>query len=194
MTAITDHLLRTLASVPTQHRVLDLSCGTGEHAALIARLGFDVYACAASERDVARARAQVAAVLDDDEAPRRVTRARPEALGFPDAYFDWVVARGSLDDASSEAVLHERLAEARRVLKPGGWLYVVVPAVPEPGALDAEASAFAADSGPAFAFTPSTLDALLEAVAFAVAEDAVVEADLGRVRGIYRRVDAGTPV
>lgn len=167
-----DHLLRTLAAVPPATRVVDLACGQGERAAMLARLGLDVWACAEHDADVSAARAALAAVVGADEARRRVTPARPDALGYPDAYAGWAVLHA---EALTPAALHAALEEARRVLEPGGWLVLAVAAAPD-----------AADG----------LDVLAAGAALAVAEPPAPETVAGApwLRAIYRRVDPGTPV
>ena len=42
-------MLRTMAAVSVESRVLDLECGDGDHTVSLLRLGFDVYACGRSE-------------------------------------------------------------------------------------------------------------------------------------------------
>ena len=169
-----ESLLRTLAAVPPTSRVLDLGCRSGRHTEALVRLGFDVHACAPADADVQATREALRALIGD-EANRRVTRARPEALGYPDAFFDWIVADGAFD-ADHAGPRPEPVEEARRVLRPGGWLWV---------AADARALGDAA---------ASALTALFEAAGFALAERPFVEEQKGYpvVRAIYRRVDAGT--
>ena len=171
------HVLRTLAAVPVRSRVLDLGCGDGRHAEPIVRLGFDVYACDPDEAALADARARVADVIGEEEAAQRVTPARAAALGYPDDFFDWVVAHGTYDTAESAAELKEMLAETRRVLKPGGWVV----------------AAFRIErAGPDL--TPDTLTKLFAEAGLALAEDPAEDDDGEPVlRGIYRKVDPTTP-
>jgi len=115
--APSDHLLRTLEAVPPGVRVVDPACGTGRHLDPLAQLGFDVWGSAANEDDVEVARQRLSETLGLDEATRRVTRGNPDALGYPDAWADWVVLAGTGD-------LGGALAEAARVLKPGAWVWV----------------------------------------------------------------------
>jgi SAM-dependent methyltransferase len=171
------HVLRTLAAVPVRSRVLDLGCGGGRHAEPIVRLGFDAYACDPDETALADARARVADVIGEEEAAQRVTPARAAALGYPDDFFDWVVAHGTYDSAESAAELKEMLAETRRVLKPGGWVI----------------AAFRRElAGPDL--TPDTLTKLFAEAGLALAEDPAEDDDGEPVlRGIYRNVDPTTP-
>lgn len=154
------HLLRTLAAVAPGTRVVEMACGAGAHTEALVRLGFDVWACSARADHVAVTRARLAGLVDDAEA--RVTPAAPTALGYPDAFAGWVVATG-LD----AAVLPAGVAEAARVLAPGGWLWIEV--------LAADGSALA--------------DAAREA-GLAVAEGGAAEAARGTIRAIYRRPGA----
>ena len=167
-----DHLLRTLAAVPPGSRVLDLGA---THAGALAGLGFDVYATATAELDIPRG--AVAAVLGAEEAARRVTAAEPAALGYPDAFADWVVALGAYDGAPSMAALLDALAETRRVLRPGGWVFARASA-----ALFGEAA------------PPAALSAAFALAGFALAEAPVREGDgaAATFRGIYRHVGEGT--
>lgn len=112
-----DHLLRTLAAVPPATRVVDVACGSGRHLDPLARLGFDVWGSAEDADDVKAARRRLADTLGQEESARRVTRGAPDALGYPDAWADWMVLAGIAD-------LGVALTEAVRVLKPGAWVWV----------------------------------------------------------------------
>ena len=172
-----DHLLRTLAAVSPASRMLDLGCGAGRHTVPLVALGFEVYACDENVTSVEVTRRAVAAMLGNEAAGSRVTRARPSALGYPDAFFDWVVAYGAYDQARDETALLDMLAETHRVLKPGGWVAVVL----SRDRLGDDASAEA-------------LNTLMARAGLALAESPVEEGDGGTrwLRGIYRRVEAGT--
>lgn len=112
-------LLRTFAAVPPGARVVDLACDTGRHLDPLARLGFDVWGTESDPAAVDAARHALATVLGDAEARRRVTPGRPDALGYPDAWADWAVFVARRDHALAAV-----LAEAARVLTPGGWVWV----------------------------------------------------------------------
>lgn len=175
---LSTHLLRTLAAVPVESRILDLGCGQGYHAEALARLGFDLYACEQDEDAVEVARHRVAGVFGEDEVEQRVITARPGALGYADDFFDWVVAHGTYDAAESAADLKDMLAETRRVLKNGGWVFVAFRR---------------ALAGPDL--TPETLVKLFAEAGLALAEDPAEDDDGEPVlRAIFRKVDATTPL
>lgn len=190
-----DHLLRTFASVPYGNRVLDLNCGEGQHTVPLAQLGFDVYACDPAETAVAIARRRVAEVVGEEEAMRRVTQAYPDALGYPDTYFDWIVAYDAFEHLHARAALVDTLAEARRVLKDGGWIYLTVPAVPDGVQPASTPTGYAGDSGLTLRFTPRTLGEILDEAGFAEAQEPRAFEQDARpyLQAIYRRVDATTP-
>lgn len=189
-----DHLLRTFAAVPIESRVLDVGCWIGARTEALVQLGFDVFASDASPENVDDVRARIAVHVGEEEAHRRVSRAGVEALGYPDEFFDWVVAYGSLARLESREALLDGLSELRRVLRSGGWLYVAVPAVPEPDE-PIPARGYAGDSGMKPTFSARTLDALMKDANFAVAQQPAVESANGHriLQAIYRRVQEGTP-
>ena len=164
-----DALLRQLAAVPPGSRVLDAACAAGHHTAPIAALGFDVWACDPNAENVAAVRRQLDDTLGEGEGERRVAQAAPDALGYPDAFADWVVV-SALTGTSPDLV--EALREARRVLAPGGWLWIEL-------AADVAAS-------------PEALRALALVADLAEAETPVLDADRGTVRGTFRRVEGET--
>ena len=172
-----DHLLRILAREATAGCVLDLGCADGRHTEPLARLGFDLYACDAV--DVEAARKRLAEVWGEEEATRRITPAKPAALGYPDEFFDWVVAHGAYDEATNAVDLTDALEETRRVLKTGGWIYVAM----RRRTVGEEA-------------TSEALTRLFDEAGFVPAEPAEEAAENGErlLRGIFRKVDAGTPL
>jgi ubiquinone/menaquinone biosynthesis C-methylase UbiE len=100
-------------------RVLELGCGTGNLQRALAdhtrALGLD-----ASAQMLSLARARLAR----DDQPIRLVRAFAQALPFPPASFDTLVATFPSEYIADLATL----AEARRVLRPGGRLVVVLAA------------------------------------------------------------------
>lgn len=109
-----DALLRTLAAVAPGSRIVVLGLADEALPADLARLGFDVWASGPTH--VEASRAAMAEVVAD--ASDRITSARLDALGYPDAYADWVVVPALTPG--------ESLAEARRVLRDGGWIWLAL--------------------------------------------------------------------
>lgn len=166
MTKPSDHLLRTFAAVPPTTKVLDAGCGDGRHLVPLAHLGFDVYGC---DTDRQALDAAAARLESEGLTGSRVHLSQQDAarLAFSDDTFGWVVACGLLD-GYSEAERMALLSELRRVLAPGGWLYVT-------------AQAEAASLAEWFA-----------RAGFAVAEAARPDEAPGTTRAIFRRVEADT--
>src|SRR5215472_7989007 len=102
-------------------RVLDLGCGVGRHALLLAEHGFDVEAIDGSPAGLAVVRETAAA----RGLPVSLHQGLADALPFPDAGFDYVLAwnvihHGTLGDPA------RRLGEIWRVLRPAGLLQATV--------------------------------------------------------------------
>jgi SAM-dependent methyltransferase len=106
-----------LAGLPQGSRILDGGCGLGEWTIFLAQQGFDTTGVDISETIVDRlqrwcpGRAFVRADL----------RRTDFETGAFDAYFSW----GAFEHF--ENGLGECLAEAHRLVRPGGWLFVSVP-------------------------------------------------------------------
>ena len=173
-----DHLLRTFAAVPHNNRVLNLCCDG--HTAPLRHLGFEVHACDTELGKVVAARTELGDQVEEAQTDQQIIHvARRQALGYPDAFFDWIIAFDVFeDDVPKEEVL-AILSEARRVLKPGGWIYIAHTSEED-----------------AAEVTPEIMQAMLAAANFAVAEAPTVSQEAGCrvVRGIFRRVEADTPL
>jgi ubiquinone/menaquinone biosynthesis C-methylase UbiE len=94
---------------------LDIGCGEGHNTRLVAGRGARVSAIDISETFIQYAK------QEEDRAPQRIDYQVASAVDLPfgDAFFDFAVAFMSLMDVpETERVL----AEARRVLRPGGFL------------------------------------------------------------------------
>src|SRR5215472_4123887 len=115
-----------VAMLPELHargarRVLDLGCGVGRHALLLAEHGFDVEAIDGSLAGLSVVRETAAA----RDLPVSLHQGLADALPFPDAGFDYVLSwnvihHGTLGD------LGRRLGEIWRVLRPAGLLQATV--------------------------------------------------------------------
>src|SRR3984893_6636047 len=95
-------------------RVLDLGCGVGRHALLLAEHGFDVEAVDGAAAGIAFARREAQA----RNLTLSLRQGEADALPFADASFDYVLSwnviyHGTMGDVG------RRLAEIWRVLKPG---------------------------------------------------------------------------
>jgi SAM-dependent methyltransferase len=145
--------------------VLDLGCGTGRVAEMAAMRGARVTAIDLSPAMAARARARP--VL----AGARVAVMDAQALELPDRSFDAVAAAFSLMFCPRP---ERALAEARRVLRPGGRLVAAVWGLPEECetvSVGRAALAFATEPPPALPPAhslgdPGALAALLEDAGF----------------------------
>jgi len=181
--APSDHLLRTLAAVPVASQMLDLGCGHGRHTEALLRLGFPVHACDPRPEAVEATRARIADLIEADSAETVVQVTPLDALDDPDATFDWVVADRAEAYVGGDEDLGGLLAACRRLLKPGGWLYLTLPAAPEEGA------------APASAFTLEALEHHRQGADLAEADEPARIEDGGtpRLRALYRRVDPQTP-
>jgi len=104
---------RELADLPPGH-ALDVGCGSGGNSDVLRRLGWDVTALDMSEEALRAARRR----------GLRVLRADARTLPFRDGEFDLVLSTDAWEHVEED----ERVAaEAHRVLRPGGTLFVAVP-------------------------------------------------------------------
>jgi SAM-dependent methyltransferase len=178
-----DHLLRTLAAVPPSSAILDFGCGRGRHTEPLLRLGFPVHACDPRPEAVAATRERVASLLEEGDVETIVQVTPLDAVEYPDATFDWVVADPGETYVATKDDLKTLLAEARRVLKPGGWLYLTLPASPDArmngtGFSIEIVESFRRDANLAEASAPTRIEA---------------DAEAPRLRAIYRCVEPQTP-
>jgi len=182
-----NHLLRTLAAVPVSSEILDLGCGRGRHTEALLRLGFPVHACDPRPSAVETTRGAIDELLEQGDVETVVQVAALDAMDYPDATFDWVVAAEAETYVSDETDLRLLFEESRRLLKPGGWLYVTLPMRQKEGDADGE--------DVASRFSEEALEAQRDAADLAVASapSEVDEADVPRLRAIYRRVEPHTP-
>ena len=109
-----DHVFRTCA-LPQGARVLDAGVRAGGGAAAFRGAGLRCDGVTLNAADVEACQRQGYRVLEMDQS----------FLDFPDEQFDLVWCRHCLEHSIFP---YFTLHEFRRVLKPGGWLYVEVPA------------------------------------------------------------------
>jgi len=114
--AILDATMAGLGLDPARARVLDVGCGTGGSAPVLARWG----------RVVALDRRQQSFALAMDRPYAHRVVGEADRLPFADGAFDAVVALDILEHLDDDAA---GAREIRRVLKPGGAAVVFVPAL-----------------------------------------------------------------
>ncbi|MFP4537666.1 MAG: class I SAM-dependent methyltransferase [Dichotomicrobium sp.] len=113
--ALEQGLVLDLIGPPDGRRILDVGCGDGVLATMLARRGAQVFGVDASPRMIAAARRRGRV----EGAKARFAVARAERLPFASECFDSVVAVTVLCFIADPAAA---LAEMARVLKPGGRL------------------------------------------------------------------------
>ncbi|HCR49100.1 MAG TPA: class I SAM-dependent methyltransferase [Rhodothermales bacterium] len=112
------HLLRTLAAVPPDIPVLDLSPDQRSLYVPLVQLGFRVTCIRNKPLTVAE--------------PTSITwiSMTPEGvLPISAQTFEWVIAHRSFDLLRTEAQCRSWVNECHRVLRDGGWMYLCVPAI-----------------------------------------------------------------
>jgi len=102
-------------------RVLEIGLGYGTVAELLARAGADYHGIDIADGPVAMARARLTRV--PGARPEQVQQGSALELPFADTSFDRVVSIGCLHHTGD---LARAIAEARRVLRPGGELLIML--------------------------------------------------------------------
>jgi tellurite methyltransferase len=103
-------------------RIIDAGCGNGRNLAYLLRSGYDVAGCDRDHRAVEAVRALASRLAPD--LPGGNFRVEPiEAMSFPDACADVVLASAVLHFAADDAQFEAMVNELWRVLKPGGMLF-----------------------------------------------------------------------
>lgn len=106
-----------LARMPRGGRILDAGCGLGEWTVMFAQQGFDAVGLDLSEPVVEKLKARFPA--------HQFVRGDIRQTGFEAESFDACLSWGAFEHF--ESGLGGCLAEARRILRPGGWLFISVP-------------------------------------------------------------------
>ncbi len=105
----------------TSGRVLEVGCGSGQMQLDLARRGYEMYGL-----DIAAGMVQATRKLLRENLPNykpRLLVGDIEALGFPDNFFDLVLAAGVIEYLRSDK---KSFREFSRVLKPGGMIILSV--------------------------------------------------------------------
>lgn len=119
-----DHRLEPLVgryANPSTSRVLDLGCAGGRNTFFLAERGFDVWAIDSSHAMIEHTRERLARILSPEQVRERVILGPMDDLSrFPNGYFVLIVALGIFHNATSWSEWERSIAEAVRVLAPGG--------------------------------------------------------------------------
>lgn len=110
--------MEILSDLPSGARVLDLGCGPGVFAGELGARGFAVTGVDPAEGMIAIARREHPGV--------EFHVARAQALPFPEASFDAVIASGLVEYFDAHACV-QALTEINRILTPGGTLIISFP-------------------------------------------------------------------
>lgn len=105
-------------------KVLDLGCGFGAFVIAARRLGLDAYGVELAEFEVDYARKRLAAEFPSVDATRVFLAGDAQRLPYEDADFDAVTMWNVLEHVPD---IDRMLAEAKRVLKPGGIMFIICP-------------------------------------------------------------------
>ncbi len=115
-----DQLLR--GRITPGMRIIDAGCGGGRNLVYLLRQGYDVAGCDRDHHAVEAVRSMAARLAP--QIPGGNFRVEPvEAMSFPDACADVVLASAVLHFASDDAQFESMVKELWRVLKPGGMLF-----------------------------------------------------------------------
>ena len=116
-------ILHDYAQAPAnQIKILDWGCGKGQITYLLQARGFDVTSCDVVSTNDDSAFGQEVPIIHLKGIPV-VPLEHPSQLPFADQSFDCVVSFGVLEHVQSDAA---SLLEIRRILKPGGLLFIVL--------------------------------------------------------------------
>jgi ubiquinone/menaquinone biosynthesis C-methylase UbiE len=95
---------------------LDLGCGGGRHSEMLVGFGFSVSACDVNDSMVNATKTRLPEIVE------RIVHASMLSLPFADTSFDCIVSTGVFHQATTLAEYQTALAEASRVMRPGGIL------------------------------------------------------------------------
>jgi ubiquinone/menaquinone biosynthesis C-methylase UbiE len=118
------------ARVGPGDRALDLGCGTGALAVLLARRGAEVTAIDISPAMLRQAARRVREEGLEDRVALRELGAVDLDTAFPDASFDVVTSTLVFSELSADERAYT-LAECRRILRPGGRLLIADEVLPD---------------------------------------------------------------
>jgi SAM-dependent methyltransferase len=103
-------------------RLLDLGCGAGRNSLPLAQQGWDVIGVDTSAPMLVAAAARGAALKGSGHV--RLAYATMSALPFAGATFDFIIAHGIWNLATTDQEFHRALEDGARVARPGAALFV----------------------------------------------------------------------
>jgi SAM-dependent methyltransferase len=164
-----------LSAFGKERKILDVGCGTGRDLSILLRKGKDVYGADASPEILAAAHATLSA--NGISGRGRLFEAElPDLSPFADNEFDGVLCSAVLMHLPEEEIF-DAVYTLRRVLKPGGKLFVSIPLVRS----DVDPITRRDPHGRLFSdLPPAKLRLLFEQVGFSVRESETMPDSLGR--------------
>lgn len=107
----------------SRYKVLDLGCGGGRHTEMLAKFGFDFYACDYHSGMVDETMKRLINLgLSEDSVKSRISQQPMDKLSFPSSSFDFVISHGVYHNAFTEKEYKNALKESARILKNKGLL------------------------------------------------------------------------
>lgn len=99
-------------------KILDWGCGSGRHAAYLAREGFLAYAAEVSETAVGLTKLR----LKNEKLKAVVSKLNGARIPYPDGFFDAIIECAALQH-NTRGQIKYIISEMRRILKPGGRVF-----------------------------------------------------------------------
>lgn len=115
------HLAATIEMLAQEHglkKILDVGCGTGKLVKYFNDNGFEALGC-----DMADEAIKIAKIVNNSSSIKKATASN---LPFKNGSFDFVTAISIIEHLTEKGA-KLFLAEAKRVLKPNGFLFMVTP-------------------------------------------------------------------
>lgn len=174
--------------------MLHVGCGAGRHTEALLRLGFPVHACDPRPDAVQTTRAVVRELVDDETAESCVQQRSLQALDTLDETFDWVIVDRTEALVDSLMQLEVLLRKTHDLVSPGGWVYVLAPAVPG-AAEEISSGAGEGRDDDGIRLQPSDLEAETLNTEFVDSRSPsrVRENNAERIHALYRRVERSGP-
>jgi ubiquinone/menaquinone biosynthesis C-methylase UbiE len=104
-------------------KVLDLGCGGGRNTEMLAKMGFDVYACDRYEGMANQTKKRLIKFgWLQNQAETKIKEQDMTKTGYRNNFFDCILAHGIYHNAFTESDYEKAIGESARILKPGGIL------------------------------------------------------------------------